>query len=55
MYNQILNATLYTPYAYDKKTPNFAQDLDLLRFLKEKLRKTEEHTKNKLGTPGSYF
>ena len=23
---------LATPYAYDKKTPNFAQGLDLLRF-----------------------
>ena len=23
-----------TPYAYDRKTPNFAQDLDFLRYLK---------------------
>ena len=49
-----------TPYAFDKKTANFAQGLDFLRFLmKNKLRKTEEKPRNKnyeiSGNSGSTF
>ena len=42
-----------TPYAYDKKTPNFDQGLDFSRFWKGKLTKTEKHTKQQLGTSES--
>ena len=44
-----------TPYAFDKKTPDLAQGLDFLRFLKGKQGKTKQTTKKNLGTPGSKF
>ena len=42
----------HTPYTYDKKTPDFAQGLDFLRFWKGKPRKAEENTRKNLGTSG---
>ena len=38
----LLNSSYVTPFAYDKKTPNFAQGLDLFKLLKGK---TKEKTR----------
>ena len=44
-----------TPYALDKKTPDFAYALDFLMFLKGKPMKTDEKRRKIPGTPGSKF
>ena len=54
-FSELTFRDLLVLYAARKKTPNFAQGVDLLTVLQEKLRKTEEKTRKNLGTPGSYF
>ena len=45
----VATEALHTHYAFDKKTPNFAQGLDFSRFLKEKQKKTEDNRRKHLG------